>query len=115
MAENKAMDDFEKELMQEQYAEYKELVESILDHKLPDVLEEVSQPLSLKEKRALKKYELRSVESLDDEKTDELIFELAKLRGVSDDVLDAQVYSELLIWVRKVVYSTFNLKVAAKK
>ena len=34
---------------------------------------------------------------------------------VDEEVLDEQKYSDLSIWVRKVTYSTFNLKKTAKK
>ncbi len=101
------------ELVKKIFAEQEEFANDVFNYNLPDELNDVSSPLTLKEKRSLKKYNLSNVDTEED--FDGLIIDLAKLRGISDEIIDNQAYSDLSIWVRKVAYGAFNLKKAAKQ
>jgi len=108
----KSMDlppDVIKEIIQGQQS----FIDDVFAYEICEALDEFSSPLTLKEKRALKKYNL---ENVDNEKNfDELMLDIAKLRGISDDVLEDQEYGELAIWVRQVCYGTFFLRNVVKK
>lgn len=101
------------ELLKEIYKEHEDFVDDIFEYELNEELDNYSQPLTLREKKSLQKYDLQNVDSIKD--FDGLIMDLAELRGVDDELVDNQAYSELGIWVRKVCYGTFNLRRAAKK
>lgn len=101
------------EVLKEVFQEQQDFVDNVFNYDLNDELDEYSQPLTLKEKKTLKKYDLQNVDAEKD--FDGLIMDLAELRGIDDELVDNQAYSELSIWVRKVSYGTFNLKRAAKK
>jgi len=107
------LNELPEELMKKIFEEQKEFTEDVFNYNLNETLDDVSQPLTLKEKRSLKKYNLQNVDAEDD--FDGLILDLAKIRGLSDETIDNQRYSELAIWVRKVAYGTFDLKKAAKR
>lgn len=110
---NQGLESLPQEVIKEVLKEQKDFRDDIFDYELSETLDEFSQPLKMKEKKELKKYDLQNVDAEKD--FDGLIMDLAKLRGVSNDIIDAQEYSELSIWVRKVCYGTFDLRRAAKK
>jgi len=101
------------EFLKEVYKENQDFVENVFNYDLNEELDNFSEPLTLREKKSLKNYELENVDAEED--FDGLIMDLAKLRGFDDELVDNQAYSELSIWVRKVCYGTFNLRRAAKK
>ena len=103
------------EAMKEIYKEQEEFANAVVDYDLPDMLEDVSKPLSFGEKKKLKKFDLKKIDTMSDDDLDRLIVELLSLRGLKDEDIDPLEYSDLQMWVRKVVLTTFNMRVIAKK
>ena len=103
------------EAMKEIYKEQETITGGIMEYTLPDALEDVAHPLAFGEKRKLKKFDLKKVDSMDDDKMDSLLIELLELRGIKNDVVDALAYSDLQMWVKKVAITTFNTKIIATK
>lgn len=96
------------EAIKELYKAQEANIKGIMKYKLPKILEDTAQPLTFKEKRALSDYNLREVDDLKDDKFDELIEKLLEERGVED--IDDLSFSDLQIWVNKIMIATFNLK-----
>jgi len=103
------------EAVKEVYKEQEENIKSIVDYALPDVLEDIAYPLTFGEKKKLKKHNIKQVDTLDDDKLDDLLLELLELRKVDSETIDAMAYSDLQIWVRKIAILTFNTKAIATK
>lgn len=102
------------EVIKEIQEEQKQLVNEIVDYELPQILEDVAEPLSFKEKRELsKKYKLQDIDTMDESKFDDLVGDLLAKRNVED--IDDLKYSDLIMWVRKIIITTFNTKVIATK
>lgn len=110
---NTTLGDLPPEVIRDIISEQEKFADDIFSYDLNEALDDYAEPLTLKEKKSLKKYDLKSVDTEDE--FDDLISDLAKLRGISEDVIENQPYSELGIWVRKVCYGTFNVRRAAKK
>lgn len=111
---NNKIEDMPIEILKEIQEEQKQLVNEIVEYELPQVLEDVAEPLSFKEKRELsKKYKLQEIDTMEESKLDDLISDLLTKRKVED--IDDLMYSDLIMWVRKIVITTFNIKVIATK
>lgn len=101
--------DFVKEVRKER----EDFIKSVQKYKLPTILEEASRPLTLKEKRALKNYKLENLEFVDDK--DALMVDLLELREVKEEDYEPLDYNDLLMWLHRVLISTFEVKEIATK
>jgi len=102
------------ELIKEIQTEQKELIDSILEYELPEELEDKAEPLTFKEKRELsKKHKLQEIDTMEDKDLDDLIGDMLEKRHIAD--IDNLKYSDLQMWVRKIIITTFNTKVIATK
>lgn len=94
--------------------ETNEFVKRLSSHKLPKELDDISSPLTLKEKRAFKDIDFNRFGE-NDEEMEDFIVKLLQLRKVDESVVDDIEYSSLLIFAQKVVANTFNIKAIAGK
>lgn len=92
--------------------ENNEFIKRLSSHKLPKELDDVSAPLSFKEKRAFKDV---NFDRLGDDEMEDFIVKLLDLRDVKPEVVDDMRYSDLLIYAQKVIANTFNIRAVAGK
>jgi len=103
------------EAVKEVYKEQQESIKEVVDYELPEILEDVANPLTFGEKKKLKKHNLTDLDALDEKEMDDLLVDLLELRNISEKDVDILAYSDLQMWIRKVVITTFNTKVIATK
>ena len=111
--QQEALESLPVEVVKNIIEDQKTFIDDVLDYEISKDLESSSYPLKLKEKKKLSKYNIENVDA--EEKFDDLLTDLAKMRGVDSDILDEQEYGELSIWVRKICYGAFNLRKVVKK